>query len=356
VGCYIGKKSYYFGNKKMNYSNGYFGKALEEVEYIDLVNFFIEVREESDKIEFKSYPSTFTGNDNFKEREKGVFRTICAFLNSSGGLIIWGAPVGENVANKKEKVFTGELTSIDKLIEKDSFINRVTDSITPSPHSIKFKRIEHQNRYFYILEVEESPYSPHQYRDVYYMRIDGQTKPAPHHYIEALFRKVKFPNLEGYIRIDSLVVNGNYYFLHFSNLLFNKSKLQNEYNVNYRIVISLGKFGPGGSPKVYSAQDMRFLNAKDVLYFNEPLINSELIELNPHEVARANHEIEINYFFGGKNSPLKCSMYKLSLKNSYPENPNDLIETMQENIFLFEHSDKIDKTDEEKMKLILNRR
>ena len=28
------------------------------------------------------------------------------------------------------------------------------------------------------------------------MRLDGQTRNAPHHYIEALFKQIKFPNLK----------------------------------------------------------------------------------------------------------------------------------------------------------------
>src|SRR6187399_975460 len=114
----------------MSYIQQYFGKAPQDLTYQDVTDFFSIEREESDKIEFKSYHAP---GENDKEKENGIIRTVCAFLNSSGGLLIWGAPVGQNVAGKTEKVFVGALSPVTRLVEKDYFINRITDSTTPAP-------------------------------------------------------------------------------------------------------------------------------------------------------------------------------------------------------------------------------
>jgi len=156
----------------------YFGKPSDQIIYSDVEHFFEEEKEESDKIEFKAFHNP---DESFKEKQNGILRSICAFLNSSGGIIIWGAPIGQFIEGKKEKVFQGNLSPSDNLIEKDSFINKITDSITPAPNKIKFIRLTHELNYLYLFEVEESEYSPHQFRNIYYMRIDGQTRPAPHH-------------------------------------------------------------------------------------------------------------------------------------------------------------------------------
>ncbi len=343
----------------MSYSKLYFGKELSDLTYADIENYFTDEKDESNKIEYKSYHNP--EEKNHTEKENGVIRAICGLLNSEGGLVIWGAPIGQTVAGKKEKIFKGALSPVDKLIEKDSFINRVTDLITPSPKGIFFQRLEKAGKYLYIIEVEQSLYSPHQYRNVYYMRIDGQTKPAPHHYIEALFRKVTFPKLEGYIKIDNVRTDGSQYILTLSYFIFNKSKLQNEHNIYSRLIISLGKFeNYGFSKSTYrfyrlAGKEMTIPEAKATLYYNEPICETETILISPNELTQSNFECDILLHFGGKQSPLMVSKYKLSLRNIYAPNPNSLIVSMEENLYSYENSDKIDKSEEEKMKLILNR-
>ena len=115
-------------HQTMSYSKLYFGKELGELTYADIENFFIDEKDESNKIEYKSYHNP--DEKNHTEKENGVIRAICALLNSEGGLVIWGAPIGQTVGGKKEKIFKGELSPVEKLIEKDSLINRVTDLIT----------------------------------------------------------------------------------------------------------------------------------------------------------------------------------------------------------------------------------
>ena len=113
-------------------------------------------------------------------------------MNSEGGLIIWGSPIGEYSDGSKEKVFEGALSPLDISLTKDSFINKVTDQITPSPRGIKFYKYSNNGKHVYLIEVEKSNFSPHQFEHNYFMRIDGQTKIAPHHYVEALFFRAGF--------------------------------------------------------------------------------------------------------------------------------------------------------------------
>jgi hypothetical protein len=343
----------------MSYAKLYLGKELDELTYADIENFFVEPRDESDKIEFKSYYSL--DEKNHAEKENGIIKAICGLLNSEGGLIIWGAPVGRNIEGKKEKIFQGALSPTDKLIEKDSFISRVTDLITPSPNGIKFQYLQKEGKYVYIIEVNSSSYSPHQFRNCYYMRIDGQTKPAPHHYIEALFRKVTFPKLEGFIKFGSIKTDGTNYILQISNMIFNQSKLQNEYDIYYRVIVTVGTFYNYGfaqeSDKMYTmdGHELRNHNAKATLYHNEPLTNTELVIFNPYNLVKTNMECRVHFYFGGKQSPLMISEYKLLLKNIPMENANNLIVSMTENQFAYEKSDKIELSDKERMKIILGR-
>jgi hypothetical protein len=343
----------------LNYTKQYFGKELGELTYQDIENFFVEEKDESDKIEFKSYHNA--EERNHTEKENGVIRAICGLLNSEGGIVIWGAPIGQTVVGKNEKIFKGALSPSDKIVEKDSFISRVTDLITPSPKGIKFQSIEKEGKYIYIIEVEQSFYSPHQFRNVYYMRIDGQTKPAPHHFIEALFRKVTFPKLEGYIKIDSIRSNGKQLILQISNMIFNKSKLQNEDEIYYRVLVTVGKFAQygiyDGNDRIYTMEghELRVYNAKATLYYNEPLTNSEYVLFDPFELTEENNECQIFLYFGGKKSPLMISQYKLAMGNMNATRPNSNFISIEENVYAYEQSDKLGKTDAERMKILLDR-
>lgn len=90
----------------MIYTENYFDKKrIEDIAYDDLVSYFAIEREESDKIEYKSF--VIDDGESLKQKEKGIIKSITGFLNSDGGLLIWGAPVGQKVEGKKEKVFTG---------------------------------------------------------------------------------------------------------------------------------------------------------------------------------------------------------------------------------------------------------
>ncbi len=193
------------------------------------------------------------------------------------------------------------------------------------------------------------------------MRIDGQTKPAPHHFIEALFRKVTFPKLEGYLKINNISMIGNRYRVEISWFIFNKSKLQNEYDIYYRLFIDNGKFEHyeyhGTLYKHYTngGHELNVTNAKPTLYYNDPLKESDVIEFFYENLLDDKFEVDILLHFGGKQSPLMVSKYKISLDRIVLEHPNSIIKYYEENLYSYEHSDRLGKTDEEKIKLILER-
>jgi predicted HTH transcriptional regulator len=185
-------------------------KELDNLVYQDIIDFFINEQEESDIIEFKSYSVQY---GNFNKNLEGIIRAVCAFLNSAGGIIIWGAPNGETFGNTSKLVFKGELSPVQELKDKDWIINKISDSIIPLPIGINTKILQDGSNYLYIFEIQPSNYKPHQYKNTYFARLDGQTKPAPHYLIEALFKQIKFPNIEGYLKFEKIYVYDNFYCL-----------------------------------------------------------------------------------------------------------------------------------------------
>lgn len=154
----------------------------------DIEDFFVIERKEGTYVEFKSFPPE---SKSFDDNFKGIIRAICGLLNSNGGVVIWGAPKGDKDANSHEKKFKGSLTPIPGYKEKDWIINKVSDCLIPLPIGIKVQILQNSpTENLYIFEVQESPYKPHQFENIYYVRLDAQTRPAPHFLVQALFRRI----------------------------------------------------------------------------------------------------------------------------------------------------------------------
>lgn len=341
----------------INYSKQYFGKNLEDLEYLDVANYFVEEKEESDKIEFKAFHSSF---GNFNKNLEGVIRAACAFLNSNGGILIWGAPLGVKVEEKV--IFKGELALVNKLIEKDSIISKISDSITPLPVNINVQIIEQDSSYLYIFEIQISSYSPHQFKNTYWARLDGQTKPAPHYLIDALFKKVTYPNIEGYINLDKY---GNYgddkVYLDISIFMINFSELQNEYNITYTITCGQAIFEGFLNPhlrKYYSLEGHGYINKDiDILHYGAPITNSQKLIIDLSLLAdNYNYEMSLVLGFGGKKSPLKLSEYKLKFGGSVAaKNPVGLFHSKEENILSVEKQRELGTTREIFLEKLLRR-
>jgi hypothetical protein len=223
-------------------SLSFFGKSLTDLTYTDIVNFFSTEHGESNTIEFKAYSPQF---GNFNQNIKGIIRAVCGLLNSDGGIVIWGAPLGTIDSTTGEKKFIGALSPVPDYKEKDWMINKISDNITPLPTGIRIVVLQNSmTENLYIIEVQTSSYKPHQQDNTYWARLDGQTKPAPHYFIEALFRRISYPNIEGYIKVEKagLAQNPSRYYLQVSIFMFNFSQLQNEENVEIRLMTVPGKF------------------------------------------------------------------------------------------------------------------
>ncbi len=64
----------------MDYTKQFLGKPIDDLAYSDIEKYFVDPRDESDKIEYKSYYSSENQTDN--KKIDGIIRAICAFLNS----------------------------------------------------------------------------------------------------------------------------------------------------------------------------------------------------------------------------------------------------------------------------------
>ncbi|GAB4035475.1 AlbA family DNA-binding domain-containing protein [Spirosoma jeollabukense] len=181
------------------------GKPLDDgINAEDLVTYFAVENDESLTLEFKSYYA------KDKLSLDGILRTVAAFLNSEGGLLVFGAP-HDIAVNDHYRTVKGDLTPIPSSITtKDSIIRAISDNISYMPTGIRVESVLMPGSGFvYLIEVQESSNKPHQYKKQYPVRLDGQSVAAPHYLVEALFKQERVSNLSLGIDLFPVVALAN---------------------------------------------------------------------------------------------------------------------------------------------------
>lgn len=346
----------------MDFSTAYFGKPLDNLEYNDIVNYFAEPKQETETIEFKSYhPQAM-----FDKGLQGVIRGISAFLNSSGGILIWGAPNGQKVQGQAEDVFVGSLSPVTELQGKDRLINKISSAIVPLPVGIKVNILESNGTYIYVFEVQESIYKPHQYDTRYFVRLDGQTKPAPHYLVDALMKQVTYPNLNGVIKFHPMSYDdAGSHLLPITIGIFNFSELQNEEQISFRLLCIGGYFQRSRTARVIPSrpraeyemggQELVYEGFADVLHFGTPRTYNDTLVVNRETLRENKSQLILLLSFGGRKSPAKTTSYTLDFGRQIirPETPDMLISEAKENVLFSELHQKLNKTPQDSIDAFL---
>lgn len=190
-----------------------FGKEFSKITLDDLRNFFREEQEESAILEFKEGAIAI---------EK-IYKEVCAFLNTEGGVLIIGTPREQNNAQGNKKYCAGELTP-STFRSGEWLVQKLAGNISPAPIGIKIRDFITDSGNYFILDIPQSITPPHQSGDgVYYIRLDKEAKPAPHGLIEALF----FKRQKSKLKVKSTIRLNEYN----SNLYTNTINIINESTV-----------------------------------------------------------------------------------------------------------------------------
>lgn len=344
----------------MDYCTTYFGKSLNQLSYDDITNYFIEQRLETATIEFKSFAKGVAFEQSFKK----VIRGINSFLNSDGGIMIWGAPQAKKLTQTKEDIFEGDLCPVTELRSKDWLINRIGNEITPIPTGINIRILSKNKEHVYIFEVQESIAKPHQYEFRYYIRLDGQSRPAPHYVVDALMKRITFPNLCGVVRFYDIkpdIQVPQFFHIPISIGIFNFSELQNEEFVSFRL-LCVGGYFPAGkaflkinlNPRYsHDGSELIYENFANVLHFGTPVTHDNEIVVTPSTLKEAGGQLQLLLSFGGKKSPAKMSRYTFNI-TILPGFYCELVD-LEENILFADNTKRINKTMQDSLKAFTGR-
>jgi hypothetical protein len=172
----------------LRFSKLYLGGSIEDLTFDSIEQFILKEEPESQTLEYKS--------DGSRLSEYG--EVISAFLNTGGGLVIIGAPreVQKDLGDgRKAKVCRGTFNPLVAL-SKDDAQRSLLSKVSPIPDAVRVQPILCEGGCVLIVDVERSSYPPHQFDSAYFIRLDGETKMAPHALVESLFLQRRGPNLE----------------------------------------------------------------------------------------------------------------------------------------------------------------
>ena len=158
-------------------------------------------------------------------------------------------------------------------------------------------------------------------------------------------REIKYPDIRGVIgfRPSKKFPNGSI-LLWIRVAFFNFSPFQNEFDVNYRLVLTGGEIG--GWDENTDDNVLYHMNGSGLTHkaFTQPLYygmpNVRSFRVYPKQGIK---ELTISLTFGGKLSPAKISTYKLDIENLNCEDPGSGLTLCEENM-LFEEKQSIDET------------
>jgi hypothetical protein len=179
---------------------------LSQLDLKELGTYFEIEQEESERVEYKSGELAI----------RGLFKEVCAFANTDGGVIIYGAPreVTDTQSNfngkARRKVCKGPLCPTREDRTTDSFIQTLMTGITPAIVGIKIKKHVVASGFVYVITIPESINSPHQVDGTYYIRIGTMSTPAPHGIVHALFNKKRPTKLVANVAVKTAVLTDYY--------------------------------------------------------------------------------------------------------------------------------------------------
>lgn len=169
------------------------GKELQDLTEEDVKAYFAQPREETSILEFKSGEA----------KVNSIFKELCAFLNTEGGLLIIGTPKEQKVGRAGKRICKGKIVP-SHFQSKEWLYSSITANIVPTPKDLTIHEMQVDGGKLFVIEVEQSKNPPHQFLTDgrYYIRINQEARPASHGIVEALFFKNRMPHLIAELEIN----------------------------------------------------------------------------------------------------------------------------------------------------------
>lgn len=289
-----------------------------------LNSFFAQNQEENIRLEFKSFDSA-----NWK---KGVSKAICAFANTNGGVIIFGAPQ-ESTDNATGRKFSiGPLVPING-VEKDTIVRSMASNIDPPQNKVIYDFINVTGGSVAIIQVPKVEADPCMYiydkKNQYLWRNEAESVPAHHSYVSLMFRGARYCDFKCNLIVETCSFNAasQLFTLKVSIRLINASK----YIISHGLFVNIttdtqSRFIPVIGTELQFHTELNSIHFYSDLPFHN-FIRQEIdfeitVPANTGGLGWSNTSIVVR--FGSRNSLMKVIHFQI--QGIHPERPaNELI-------------------------------
>lgn len=156
-----------------------FGKELEQLRIGDIERLIERRIDESQNLEYKQ------PTDNLEEDCDYLAKAISGFLNTDGGIIIYG------VSERKDKEHRYPASMKFCEVNKERFESLLLNRVQPWEERTRIYRLpngENEQNGIFVLEVPKSNNPPHMYNFSYYRRLNFRTEPMSHRDVLRVFQ------------------------------------------------------------------------------------------------------------------------------------------------------------------------
>ena len=160
----------------MSFIKHIFGKdKLESIQKEDIDKLIEDKVEESQHLDYEEIP--------IKPKFDGLAKHVSGFLNTSGGVVIFG------VSEQKNKI---PIKITWSSIRKETVENNLYQRVEPWNENIEIAPIQNpadDSKKIFIIIVPKSKNPPHMANHRYHVRLNFQTRPLGHEQVAAIFRQ-----------------------------------------------------------------------------------------------------------------------------------------------------------------------
>lgn len=202
-----------------------FGTSFTEITYEQIEQYFSIPREENLNFECKSFKS-------FEGQLQELQIEIVGFKNSDGGILIYGGP--RNI-NHTEQLQQQLVPITDKLNERN-ILDKLISQIEPFCSGIQERLIQKigEEKWILAILIDKTTSTAFMVKEKgFYFRTSRKARPAPHYFVEALMKRVTYPDCT----TNLTITHTRDYELQIKLEVFNNSR--HEHIRSFRVVPSI---------------------------------------------------------------------------------------------------------------------
>lgn len=273
----------------MQFARHIFNKeSPDQIQIADIQKLIENETEESLHLDFEEIPRTDVQYD-------GLARHISGFLNTSGGIVVFG------VSERKKKGRNIPHNITWTTIKKETLENNLYRKIDPWFEGIQIYPIQNPSdasQRIFVIFVPKSKNPPHMANYTYYTRLNFQTQPMGHEQLSAIFRQYYLQKYDFINTVYGPIYNelASY---------FNQKKIKKLRIEKYKQICKERLFLLGQDVDLYLELDG---------FYQKLSKWNRAVDLAPFRLAKIINDLASDFFSKALPSPSNHSAIKLEIK------------------------------------------